>query len=250
MSSQENEGNIVKLPAHVPADIARKVGEEVIKSEYDPAVWAEALASVRGQRDEAVAAYSRLRIARLMERRNRAEEKSREVEYRRLNTCLGVRTVKELLNGMSRVGNQNLPRPRLPWFWLGLLALGIAGTSSAAARLLASDWIAPMEGRLPFFALGLGMIAVLGIMVVGRFLSNYWQLRLWGEGMVAACALACVSSFLLGTKLMMKYPASAPQVAQRVTAQVPMEDESTRVASGLMVPCSYETPALVNFDEE
>ena len=250
MTSQNTHGTVVKLPANVPADIARKVGEEVLTRQFDPAVWAEALASVSGQRDEAIAAYSRMRIARLSERRYRAEERSREIEYRRLNTCLGVRTVRELLNGMSRIGNPNLPRPRLPLFWLALLALGIAGTAATATRLLATDWAASIDDRLPFLALGLGLAVVLAIMATSRFLSNQWQLRIWGEGIVTACALACITSFLLGTKLMMKFPAPSPVTARHQSFPQPMNEETpASVASGLMVPCSHEEPALVNFDE-
>lgn len=235
MSASSHSENAVRLQDQVPEEISRRVGEEVLKRDFEPGIWAQALASVSGRRDEALAAYSRLRIAQLVERRKRANERAEAMEFRRLNKCLGVRTVRELLNGMSRVGAVNLPRPKLPFLWLLLMVVGIAGCLAALVRLFGGDLSVMLAERLPFASIGVAIVLVAGFTLVSRFLSTSTLSWLWGDGVMAACGLVCIGSFLMGAKLLIKNPMKPQYVSPR-TAVV----EGPKVAGGLMAPCYVE----------
>lgn len=215
-----NDKEVVKLTGPVPEEISKRVGEELLTRNFEPSVWAQALASVNGGgRDEALAEYSRLRIAHLMGQRQRARERADSMEFRRLHSCLGVTSVKELLHGMSRVGAANLPRPRLPMPWLVIMAIGLGGSLAAMAHLLPVAATVAAAPWLPAAALGGGLLVVLLGAALTRMLPNDALRWLWGEGAVVACGLACVASLLLGTKLLVSRPRVKP-VAPVVAAQV------------------------------
>jgi len=235
-----NDLDAVKLEDPVPEAISKRVGEEVLTRNFEPGVWAQALAAVSGGRDEALAEYSRLRIAQLMGQQKRVRERAESMEFRRLHSCLGVTTVAELLRGMSRVGAANLPRPRLPMLWLAIMAVGLGGCLAAMVNLFAGTSPASTAPWLPVAALcgGLALVALGG--VVTRLLPNHVLRWVWGEGAVAACGLACLASLMLGTKLLISRPRiqpAAPVVAAQVESLAPPAPvEVSQAGPGLLRP--------------
>lgn len=244
MNASNSKREVIRLNEAVPEEITKRVGSEVLKRDFEPSTWAQALAMVSGRRDEALAAYSRLRIAQLMSQRERVQRKAESMEFRRLNACLGVKTVKELLQGMSRVGALNLPRPRVPVLWLALLTIGFAGCLTAFVRLADLELPGTISPWLPAAALACGLAVVAVVLLVSRFLSPQLLSWLWGEGVVGACGLICLCSLLLGTRLVMKHPlmpAPAPDAPVAMLAPAPADPTAPR---GLLAP-GYEVPQAI-----
>ncbi|GAA5484566.1 hypothetical protein [Haloferula sargassicola] len=250
MNLHDHELDSIRLECpEVPEDIVRRVGQEVLSQNFDPATWARALTAVKNRKDEALATYSRLRIVQLMERRERELDRLRKTEFRRLNQCLGVRTVRELLDGMSRVGRGNLPRPKIPFLWLALLFVGSSGFAAAALRLLNLTFEA--ESILPIIAVSFAGVVTLLILAVGRFSPSHVVHWLWGEGVTVACMVACAGSLMMGTKVMLRTPRQVPgpQGGTLISASYQQQVAPVR---GVMAPC-FDLPektVLVSFDEE
>lgn len=237
MNSSNESLDLIRLECpEVPEDIVRRVGNEVLSQQYDPAIWARALAGVNKRKDEALATYSRLRILQLMERRERESERTNQREYRRLNHCLGVSTVAELLSGMSRVGRINIPRPRIPYLWLALFFIGWSGVTAAAMRLFEEHLMDSVVPTLPAVAICSGVIATMLLLFTSRLAPSHLAHWLWNDGIVAACLVVCVGSVMLGTKVMMKYPHENVGPRGGKLVQASFDSSVSKVSDGLMAP--------------
>ena len=116
--------------------IAEQVGQEIIQNKLEPGAWANALAASGGKRQEALAAYARIRMQQVTAQSRVRRAKALSLEARRLNTCLGIKTVQDLLNRSNRGGQLNLIKPRLSVIWLAILLVGSAGSVASVGRLL------------------------------------------------------------------------------------------------------------------
>lgn len=202
---------LVPPESKLDREIAERVGQEILRKELEPGAWATALASSAGNKEEALASYARIRINKLaVERRNR-QAKSRSFEARRLNTCLGIKTVQDLLNRSNRGGQINLLRPKISLTWLTMLMIGSTGTFACLARL-AENLIPDRHEKLVLLAAPMAGIAmVLGVMLLRALLPKHWVLHGWNTGLALVGTMACFGSLLLGTKVVARTPPAAIQ---------------------------------------
>ena len=212
---------VVKLKQQVPQEVSARVGEEILKGEYEPSTWARALAKAQGDQEAVAAEYARLRISQLMRARTKAREKNDSLEQRRLNACLGVKTVKDILNGIGKVGVVNIPRPRVPWIWMLLLVLGVAGCFASFSRMLIGEIPDALRLWLPICSLGCGIAVVVVMVLSSQFFSRALVAWAWGPGIVGLSSVVCFGSLMLGAKLMVDNP-----FVQTARAEVRVESPS------------------------
>lgn len=192
--------------SEVPRAVTVRVGREILEGRFEAGAWAQALASVKGSREQSVAEYARLRIAQLTAQRSQVREKLATHEFRRLHSCLGVSSVKEILKRMNQGGKINIPRPRMPVVWLLVLMIGCAGSVAGLMRL-GSDWLPQgIQPWVPLVALGGGFGLVAGMVLLSLSLPTSLLHRIWGEGVVIACSAACLASLYLGAKVLERNP--------------------------------------------
>ena len=188
-------------------EISARVGEEVINGRFEPGTWARALASVKGNREDAVAVYAKRRILDLTKERTTAAAKHESLEKRRLRACYGVKTVQDILKGMGGSSKaMNLPRPRLPMMGVLLLMLGTTGSFAALTKLSIITVPAGLHHWIPLIALGVGFSTAVATKMLGLVLPPFTLRWVWGHGLIAACAATCIASMLLGAKLMSRNP--------------------------------------------
>ncbi|MEM1085717.1 MAG: hypothetical protein AAGI48_16535 [Verrucomicrobiota bacterium] len=206
MKTSNKEEKVVKLKTPVSKEITTRVGREILRQDFEPSLWARALATAKGDQDAIVAEYARLRITQLSQSKTTAKKKTDSLEERRLNACLGVKTVQDILNGVGRVSVEDIPRPKAPWIWMLLLVLGLAGCTSTAARLLMGEIPEALRLWMPIFSLSVGLGTVVVMVLCSQFFSRAFVTWAWGPGIVGLASIFCLGSLLLGTKLMMKNP--------------------------------------------
>jgi hypothetical protein len=218
MRSASDTGPIEKLvPCDRPVDpaIAEQVGQEIIRNELEPAAWATALAASGGKRQEALAAYARIRMQQVTVQRSRHRAKAQSLEVRRLNTCLGIKTVQDLLNRSNRGGQLNLIKPRVSLVWLSILLVGSAGAVASVGRLLGERVPDGLEVWVPALALLCGVMAVAGVLMLRALLPKRWILLGWNTAFTTVCSLACFASLCFGAKLIAR---TSPDVIQKIAA--------------------------------
>lgn len=211
-------------------EIAERVGQEILREELEPGAWATALATCGGNHQEALAAYARIRIRKLAVDRRSRQAKSRSFEARRLNTCLGIKTVQDLLNRSNRGGQINLLRPKISVIWLLILLLGSTGTFACLARLL-EPVIADRHEKMALLAapmLGIGI--VLAVMLLRALLPKHWVMQGWNTGLAMVGTMACFGSLYLGAKVVARTPPAAIQEMTRVVKPQPAARPSTAPA--------------------
>jgi hypothetical protein len=221
--------NVAKLKRQVPQDISARVGQEILKGEYEPGTWARAMSLVKGDHEAVTAEYARLRISQLMRAQTKDREKTESLEQRRLNACLGVKTVKDILNGIGKVGVVNIPRPRVPWIWIMLMVLGVAGCVASLTRMAIGEIPEMLHFWMPVLSLGCGVMVVLVMILSSQFFSRAFVAWAWGPGIVGLSSMVCIGSLLLGTKLMMDNP-----YAQPAEPEVAYESSDVGQVSGYM----------------
>jgi hypothetical protein len=234
MRSSADTGPIEKLVAcDRPVDpaIAEQVGQEIIRNQLEPAAWATALAASGGKRQEALAAYARIRMGQLAVQHRRHRAKAQSLEVRRLNTCLGIKTVQDLLHRSNRGGQLNLIKPRVSPVWLSILLVGSAGAVASSGRLLGEYLPDRLEGWVPAMALLCGMLAVGGVLALRALLPKRWILLGWNTGLTTVCSLACFASLCFGAKLIAR---TSPDVIQKIAASP---------AAGVPAPVARPVPA-------
>lgn len=214
---------LVPPEGQMDREITERVGQEILRGELEPAAWATALATSGGNHQEALAAYARIRIRKLaMERRSR-QAKSRSFEARRLNTCLGIKTVQDLLNRSNRGGQMNLLRPKVSVNWLLILMIGSTGSFACLARLL-EPLIPDRHEKMALLAapmMGIGI--VLAVMLLRALLPKHWVMQGWNTCLALAGTMACFGSLMLGAKVVARTPPAAIQELTHVnrTAATP-----------------------------
>ncbi|MCB1130755.1 MAG: hypothetical protein KDN05_06465 [Verrucomicrobiae bacterium] len=194
-------------PMITSTEVAEQVGREILEGRLEPAAWAAALVEAGGKRREAIAAYTRIRARKLGELHRVQRQRDVSLDVRRVAKCMGdttarnelARSIQELLDSERRDGPLNYIRPKLSTLWLAILFLGSAGTVASLGRLFA--------GRLPEiahaapFAPTIGLLTVLCAVVLRFGLPKRWVMIGWNTGMVAVCNIVCLSSLLLGAKV-------------------------------------------------
>jgi hypothetical protein len=196
--------------------IAEQVGQEIIQNKLEPGAWANALAASGGKRQEALAAYARIRMQQVTAQSRMRRAKAQSLEARRLTTCLGIKTVQDLLNRSNRGGQLNLIKPRLSVVWLFILLVGSAGTVASMGRLLGDVVPDRFERWIPVAALICGMSAVAGVLMLRALLPKRWVMLGWNTALTTACTVACFGSLCLGAKLIAR---TSPEVIQRIASR-------------------------------
>ena len=192
-------------------EIAERVGQEILRGELEPGAWATALATSGGNKQEALASYARIRIRKLAVERRSRQAKSSSFEARRLNTCLGIKTVQDLLNRSNRGGQVNLLRPKISLTWLLILMIGSTGSFSCLVRLL-EPMIPDRHEKMALLAapmMGIGI--VLAVMMLRALLPKHWVMQGWNTGLAMVGTMACFGSLFLGAKVVARTPPAAIQ---------------------------------------
>jgi hypothetical protein len=156
MSSAAPSRRIERLypdDADIDPEIAEQVGQEILRQRLEPAAWARALAASGGKKQDALAAYARIRMQQVAAHRRLRRAKSQSFEARRLTTCLGIKTVQDLLQRSNRGGQLNLLKPQLSYIWLAILMLGCSGSVASLGRLLGGFLPESISAWLPGIAL-------------------------------------------------------------------------------------------------
>lgn len=206
------------FPSEQPVDpeIAERVGQEIIQNRLEPAAWATALAAGGGKRQDALAAYARIRMQQISAQRRLRRDKAKSFEARRLTTCLGIKTVQDLLQRSNRGGQLNLIKPKLSMVWLTILLLGSAGAAASVGRLLGDFVPDRLEPWVPLMALFCGMVTVGAVLLLRALLPKRWVLLGWNTGFTAVCSLACFASLCFGAKLIAH---TSPEVIRKLAGE-------------------------------
>ena len=206
---------VIACDRPVDPAVAERVGQEIIQNRLEPGAWATALAASGGKRQDALAAYARIRMQQVGAQSRVRNAKAQSLEARRLNTCLGIKTVQDLLNRSNRGGQLNLIKPRLSVIWLAILLVGSAGSVASLGRLLGDVVPDRVERWIPVFALICGISAVAGVLMLRALLPKRWVMLGWNTALTTACTVACFGSLCFGAKLIAR---PSPEVIQKLAA--------------------------------
>ena len=223
MSSAASSRRIERLypdDAEIDPEIAELVGQEILRERLEPAAWARALAASGGKKQDALASYARIRMQQVASHRRLRRAKSQSFEARRLTTCLGIKTVQDLLQRSNRGGQLNLIKPRLSYVWLAILMMGCSGSVASLGRLMGRFLPESMGVWLPGFALLCGIAAVAVVLGLRALLPKRWVMLGWNSGLALVCSLACFGSLALGAKLVAR---TSPDVIRKLTAGAPAD---------------------------
>ncbi len=230
------------------SEVAEQVGREILESQMEPGAWATALYESEGRREDALALYTRLRIRRLSKQRRVRLAKVRSFESRRLLNCMGdqatreslAKTIQEMLgNAKSRGKPMNFMKPRLSIVWLAVLYFGTAGTVASLGRLFGSFLPDILSHTPVLVAMLAGVGSVWSAVVIRQFLPKRWIMLGWNTGLVLTCNVVCLSSLLLGTKVIREACTSEMAIAPSRTAQAPAR-------TVLVKPREMKEPYLVS----
>jgi hypothetical protein len=223
MSSAATSRRIERLypdEAEIDPEIAELVGQEILRERLEPAAWARALAASGGKKQDALAAYARIRMQQVASHRRLRRAKSQSFEARRLTTCLGIKTVQDLLQRSNRGGQLNLLKPRLSYVWLAILMMGCSGSVASLGRLMGRFLPDSIGAWLPALALLCGIAAVAVVLGLRAMLPKRWVMLGWNTGLTFVCSMACFGSLALGAKLVAR---TSPDVIQKLTTRAPAE---------------------------
>lgn len=201
MSPSPTVENLSTGETSVDPNVAAQVGQEILKNSLDPAAWAIALSASGGRRQEALAAYARIRIQRLSNDRQLSHEKVKSFESRRVNKCFGVKTVQDLLQRAHPHRQLNFLKPRMSIVLMVILFIGSAGSIGVLGRLIGSSLPASLESILPLVAVVSGLATVAAAMSLRIFLPKRWIMLGWNSGLLCVCSMACFGSLMGGVKL-------------------------------------------------
>jgi hypothetical protein len=125
-----------RMPA---PEVSRTVGTEILHSQFNPSIWAVALAQSSGSHQDAVASYARIRLELLSSEVTDRKQKLAALETRRL---AGFQKAPET-TPQTREKNHRRTH-RLHPVWLASWWLGMSGASSCLALLLPADSVPQM----------------------------------------------------------------------------------------------------------
>lgn len=225
-----NSGQSGKDPRVLAAarEVAEQVGREILESRLDPGAWATALAEAKGRKQEALAAYTRIRVKQLTKVHRMQKVKNRSFESRRIAKCMGdnetreaiARTIQDMLHNSRRSGStKNYFKPRVSFLWLMLLFIGTAGSVASLCRMLVPRFPEYFNHPPVLIAALAGVATVWGALVLRYFLPKRWVMLGWNTGIVVTCNLVCLCSLFLGTKLI-------KQAAAKGVSVVPAEESA------------------------
>ena len=201
MSHSSAMENFTAFESEIDPNVAEQVGQEILQNRLDPATWATALSASGGKKQEALAAYARLRIQGVETHRKLRTEKVKSFEYRRINKCFGVKTVQDLLQRAQPNRQMNFVKPRLSIVSLSILFVGSAGGIGALGRLHGSGLPDSLSNGLPFVAMLCGLVIVAAATMLRYMLPKRWIMLGWNTALLGACTIACFASLLGGVKL-------------------------------------------------
>ncbi len=222
------------------SEVAEQVGREILESRMEPGAWATALYECDGRRQDALALYTRLRVRQLTKKRRIRLSKVRSFESRRLTNCMGdkatreaiAKTIEEMLgNAKSRGKAMNYAKPKLSFVWLAVLFFGTAGTVASLGRLFAAKLPDALEHPLTLIAMLAGVGAVWSVLIIRQFLPKRWIMLGWHTGLVFTCNVLCLSSLLLGTKVIKQTMASGVEIFPSRQAPAPAQAATAKPAA-------------------
>lgn len=245
------------------SEVAEQVGREILESRLEPGAWATALYECDGKRQDALAVYTRLRVRQLTKQRRVRLAKVSNFEARRLAICMGdqatrdsiARTVQEMLGHGGTRKAKNFAKPRMSLIWMSILFFGTAGTVASFGRLFSHLLPESITSPLTMVALLAGVGVVWSAMVLRYYLPKRWIMLGWNSGLVVTCNLLCLSSVLLGTKLIKKAVASgdSPLAAEQQQAASPVRttlnpatSQNTPVRTSIRKSADPKEPYLVS----
>ncbi|OYV07096.1 MAG: hypothetical protein CFE26_02795 [Verrucomicrobiales bacterium VVV1] len=212
--------------------LSNLVGNEILEGRLQPAVWAMALASSNGTRDEAVTHYARLRLQSLSEDSQLRKQKQDALEFRRSS---GFQKLPPEPPPQARV-NQRREKLGLHPFWLGSMWLAVSGACASAVRLFLSD--SPLfiahAGIAPHIALGASLVCIAAVVhyVIPKlrvFLSHVLPL--------VTCATA-LASFSFGVLILQRSMLDGSPKADAPVAKEARSQEAS--PSGKLLDASKE----------
>jgi hypothetical protein len=239
------------------SEVAERVGREILESSLEPGAWATALYECEGRREDALAVYTRLRVRQLMKQRRVRLAKVSMFESRRLMICMGdqvtrdsiARTIQEMLGNPTRGKSINFVKPKLSFIWMSILFFGAAGTASSLGRLFSNLLPDSIRYPLTLVALLVGVGAVWGAMALRHYLPKRWIMLGWNSCLVLTCNVLCLTSLLLGAKVI-KHSGSSPAsfvspVHAVVSAPLAVRVKSAQKPSpaAIAIPLAKETTA-------
>jgi hypothetical protein len=227
--------NIAVFEPATDPGVAEQVGQEILQNRLDPAAWATALSASGGKRQDALAAYARIRIQRVAKHRKLCHAKIKSFESRRLTQCFGVKTVQDLLLRSHPEKQVNFLKPRLSVVTLLILCIGSAGLVGATGRLLGGMLSAGIAGTLAVLA---GLVVVAAAIGLRFMLPKRWIMLGWNTGLLCACTMACFGSLVCGVKLIAR---AAPLGSLQATA-APVAVTSVPVAAVADQALALATP--------
>lgn len=217
-------------------EVAEQVGREILESRLEPGAWATALAESKGRKQEALAAYTRIRVRQLTKIHRMQKVKNRSFESRRIAKCMGdnetreaiARTIQDMLhNSRSDGSTKNYFKPKVSFLWLMLLFIGTAGSVASLCRMLVPRFPEHFNHPPVLIAALAGVATVWGALVLRYFLPKRWVALGWNTGIVVACNLVCLCSLFLGTKLIKQAVARGTSVVPAQEAARPVKAPST-----------------------
>lgn len=229
--SPSNSGKDPRVLA-AAREVAEQVGREILDSRLEPGAWATALAESKGRKQEAMAAYTRIRVRQLTKIHRLQKVKNRSFESRRIAKCMGdnetreaiARTIQEMLHNTRRSGStRNYFKPKVSFLWLMLLFIGTAGTVASLCRMLVPRFPETFNYPPALIAALAGVATVWGALVLRYFLPKRWIVLGWNTGIVVACNLVCLCSLFLGTKLIKQAVAKGNSVVPVQQAHKPVQ---------------------------
>lgn len=231
------------------SEVAEQVGLEILKSQLEPGTWAIALYECEGNRHEALALYTKLRIRSLTKQRRFRLAKVRSLESRRLLHCMGdqttreaiARTIHELLGHPTRGNPKNFLRPKSSLMWLAVLFFGMSGTVASLGRLY--DGLLPevLANLLTLVALLAGVAAVWTAVVIRHLMPRRWMMLGWKAGLVVSCNVLCLCSLFLGAKVIRR-AVTSDTVAVRLPLASTASNSATAKPSAEPYLVSATTP--------
>jgi hypothetical protein len=217
-------------------EVAEQVGREILESRLEPGAWATALAETRGRKQEALAAYTRIRVKQLTKVHRMQKVKNRSFESRRIAKCMGdnetreaiARTIQDMLHNSRRDGStKNYFKPRVSFLWLMLLFIGTAGSVASLCRMLVPRFPELFNYPPALIAALAGVATVWGALVLRYFLPKRWVMLGWNTGIVVVCNLVCLCSLFLGTKLIKQAAAKGISVVPAEESAKPLKPKAT-----------------------
>lgn len=193
--------NISVCEPAIDHQVAELVGQEILENRLDPGTWATALSASGGRRQDALAAYARIRIQRLSTHQRLRYAKVESFESRRMTKCFGVKTVQDLLMRSNHGETLNFLKPRLSFVSMMILFIGSAGCIGALGRLLGTVLPESLAETLPMVAMLCGLLAVASAVTLRMTLPKRWIMLGWNTGLLCVCTMACFGSLVFGVKL-------------------------------------------------